>query len=589
MSCLYFHISGQIQHTEILPNQGNTIYKDNTALPRRRGDYAVPTLFNGNFDAIAFKKDDHSIPGWYFYNDNSNINRLTQTYLEDVTRIYGTIKYPNNIPNYALKLGGNQKQAVHNAFLMPDWGNLRFDVFSPINSRETGTLNVRLETITGELITEEVINLEPALPQLSYSDNITRLGIGNGSAFETFQLNLQGEGEEYNRIKENRGKPVILKFSLEGNRNVLLDNVFFKSEPLKWGNPTEARWDSNSPGENNPYTNNLLIEKPQYTASYNAVTKIPNWVSWQLNRFWISPLSRPNTSFISDPELPNSWPKINGNSPNSAGFDAGHLISSQDRSRHQKDSVATFLSSNLIPQSVDNNRFFGETGNEPIRNNSAWYNIERMSRELLDQQANDELYIIAGGVGNKNDKQPELRSSIAKQERFTVIKNEQGQLVRKVTNPEILQAQGIYIPQFSWKSIIVLNKRGGSESDITDTYTFLTPNQPEPYSIDPNQDPMPIERTWPTPVTHPFNSTTINGQTVSSILGINPAPISNSAQWRAPETWQITFEQLQKLLQQVVNPNFNLFSQISESTRDSLKKTKSQLPPAYQYQPPTGF
>jgi len=36
------------------------------------GDFAVPTLFNGNFDAITSKFLGQNIPGLSFYNDGNN-------------------------------------------------------------------------------------------------------------------------------------------------------------------------------------------------------------------------------------------------------------------------------------------------------------------------------------------------------------------------------------------------------------------------------------------------------------------------------------------------------------------------------------
>ncbi len=52
---------------------------------------------------------------------------------------------------------------------------------------------------------------------------------------------------------------------------------------LKYGNPSNA---------NLKDTNNYLLERPQYTLSYNCKTGIPNWVSWQLNRDWLGSVDR---------------------------------------------------------------------------------------------------------------------------------------------------------------------------------------------------------------------------------------------------------------------------------------------------------
>lgn len=49
---------------------------DNSAEARMGGDFAVPTLFNGNFDAITSKFLGQNIPGLSFYNDGNNEGRF---------------------------------------------------------------------------------------------------------------------------------------------------------------------------------------------------------------------------------------------------------------------------------------------------------------------------------------------------------------------------------------------------------------------------------------------------------------------------------------------------------------------------------
>ncbi|HEY9807942.1 MAG TPA: hypothetical protein V6D13_01255 [Halomicronema sp.] len=49
---------------------------DNSAEARMGGDFALPTLFNGNFDAITSKFLGQNIPGLSFYNDGNNERRF---------------------------------------------------------------------------------------------------------------------------------------------------------------------------------------------------------------------------------------------------------------------------------------------------------------------------------------------------------------------------------------------------------------------------------------------------------------------------------------------------------------------------------
>ncbi|MCC3469984.1 MAG: hypothetical protein JGK37_29635 [Microcoleus sp. PH2017_06_SFM_O_A] len=47
---------------DYLKNNRVSVLEDNTYSARMRGDYAVPTLFNGNFDAVAAQLDSQPIP-----------------------------------------------------------------------------------------------------------------------------------------------------------------------------------------------------------------------------------------------------------------------------------------------------------------------------------------------------------------------------------------------------------------------------------------------------------------------------------------------------------------------------------------------
>ena len=178
----------------------------------------------------------------------------------------------------------------------------------------------------------------------SYADDRYKIGSGN-TRFETFDLDIS---------EELRGQAVNLKFST--NSTVLLDNIFFKSQHLAFGNPTDARFDNSAP-DSNTFSDNLLLERPQYTVSYNDNTLTPNWVGWQLDKSWITTDIERQSQFAGDPQLPNGFDRAVHRSYSGSGYDRGHMIPSRDRSRYLKDNTATFLTTNVQPQSIDNNRF----------------------------------------------------------------------------------------------------------------------------------------------------------------------------------------------------------------------------------------
>ncbi len=162
---------------------------------------------------------------------------------------------------------------------------------------------------------------------------------------------------------------------------------------LKAGNPSKATPDPAN-------TDNYLMLKPQYALSYSKSRNIANWASWQLNKSWMGSAKRQN-NFRPDPSLPKGWYQVLTSDYNDSGFDRGHLVNSQDRSHSIEDNSATFLMSNIIPQSPDNNQV-------------AWENLESYSRELASQ--GKELYIVAGGWGTggegKNGTAKSLRNNV---------------------------------------------------------------------------------------------------------------------------------------------------------------------------------
>jgi DNA/RNA endonuclease G (NUC1) len=357
----------------------------------------------------------------------------------------------NSQPNYALKLEGGDV-ATHNRFLVPAWGSLRFDLHVPDveNFNVPTTLNnlkvfitsgnqeyelssrviIKNPTVDGQPGDGSRIGSREKGIEILFDDDPTNTGyaanrIGFGSAgFETFDLDIPDEF---------RGKVATLRFELEQDSpDVYLDNVFLQSQHLALGNPTNARiqYNPNLSEAANGVSNdvnreNYLVEKPQYTVSYNDITKTANWASWQLNKSWLGAEPRTNL-FEQDRTLPSIWGTlqgsgdINGN-PDQYGerYDRGHLAASGDRTRNEKDNYATFLMSNMVPQNEDNNREF-----------AWWRGTEDFSRRLVNN--GKELYIIAGVYGQKST----------------------------LENPQV------NVPSNIWKVIVVMDKPGQTLADV---------------------------------------------------------------------------------------------------------------------------
>jgi DNA/RNA endonuclease G (NUC1) len=170
---------------------------------------------------------------------------------------------------------------------------------------------------------------------------------------------------------EMRGKTARLRFELHGDTEVYIDNVFFKSEHLKFGNPSLNQQEARTDRANQP--NNYLIEKPQYAVSYNDSLKTPNWASYKLDPSWLAPSgTERNGQFATDWSLPFDDITISKDytAVGEKGTVAikGHLVPNQDRGRegrvtvieegtgtiteqrYSKDNLQTFVTTNVVPQ-----------------------------------------------------------------------------------------------------------------------------------------------------------------------------------------------------------------------------------------------
>lgn len=195
---------------------------------------------------------------------------------------------------------------------------------------------------------------------------------------------------------------------------------------LTMGNPSGAT-------TNTANSNNYLLVKPQYALSYNNSRKIPNWVSWQLNRSWLGSIPRCR-AFNPDSTLPVGWYRVLPTEYTNSGFDRGHMTPSGDRRANRRDNCATFLMTNIIPQTPDNNQ-------------GPWEKLESHSRELVDRGR--ELYIISGGY--------ETQRTIA--------------------------TSRIAVPQQTWKVVVVLDRPGQGVSGVTTSTRVIAVDMPNRQGI----------------------------------------------------------------------------------------------------------
>ena len=148
-------------------------------------------------------------------------------------------------------------------------------------------------------------------------------------------------------------------------------------DPLILGNPSSATTDVAN-------QNNYLMVKPQYSLSYDRSDATPNWVAWRLDSSWIGGVQRQD-DFRPDTTLPAGWYQVTDQDYSGSGYTRGHMCPSGDRTNTIPNNSATFLMTNMVPQTVNNN-----TG--------PWEDLETYCRTLAGQ--GNELYIISGPYGN---------------------------------------------------------------------------------------------------------------------------------------------------------------------------------------------
>ncbi len=225
----YSVLGGGKEQRKYSPTGRVPVSFDNTLEAGMRGDYAVPTLFNGNFDQFIPNKTEpetygrnlisNEIPGWSFHNSAtspfvdptkhlvkwSTIKGLTQRSQNRQGDIEGTsylerMGIDSNDPNffnYALELNGGDS-ITHNRFVVPDWGSLRFNLHVPKEAADRGNkLKVTLtEAASGEEITETILLNEasfiPGRRDSFYNNDLAKdanrkLGYAT-RGFETFNV-----------------------------------------------------------------------------------------------------------------------------------------------------------------------------------------------------------------------------------------------------------------------------------------------------------------------------------------------------------------------------------------------------------------
>lgn len=155
------------------------------------------------------------------------------------------------------------------------------------------------------------------------------------------------------------------------------ETYFSNSPHMALGNPSHA-------GQEN--IDNYVIDRDQYVLAYSQSRGVLRWASWVLSRDWVGSTDRQN-NFRPDGILPKGTYQVTPRDYTGSGYDRGHMVPSADRTASEQDNSATFLMTNIFPQTAENNR-------------GPWRELESYCRDLIHQQGKT-LYIIGGIYGQK--------------------------------------------------------------------------------------------------------------------------------------------------------------------------------------------
>jgi endonuclease G, mitochondrial len=228
--------------------------------------------------------------------------------------------------------------------------------------------------------------------------------------------------------KTGGGRLNIDDLDIQSNAGSVEDN-------MAMGNPSGAT-------TNTAYPNNYLMVKTQFTLAYNNSRGTPAWVAWHISPEWDGSAARCDC-FTVDNTLPSTFFKATTSNYTNTGFDRGHMCPSADRDLNAADNAATFLMTNIMPQS-------------PNLNQITWAALETYCRTLMN--AGNELYVYSGGYGTGGT----------------------GSL-GGVTNT--IAGGAITVPSNYWKVIVVLPQGTNDVARVTTSTRVIAVNMPNNQTV----------------------------------------------------------------------------------------------------------
>ena len=126
-----------------------------------------------------------------------------------------------------------------------------------------------------------------------------------------------------------------------------------------------------------------VIHRTGYTLAYDAKTRTPQWVAWELTKKETQGTVERSNDFQPDPDVKGA--KVVTKDYSHSGYDRGHMAPAADMKWSKKAMMESFYMSNICPQ--DHNL-----------NTSDWSELENKSRQWARRYG--KVYIVCGPIYN---------------------------------------------------------------------------------------------------------------------------------------------------------------------------------------------
>jgi endonuclease G, mitochondrial len=216
--------------------------------------------------------------------------------------------------------------------------------------------------------------------------------------------------------------------------------------------PPERRSEDNValgiPKDDSP-EDDSIVDRAQYTLSYNKHLNLPNWVSWHVTARDYGNVPR-RTSFYTDTKPVDALYRVHSADFLASGYDQGHVCPSEQRTDTVSANRATFFMANIVPQSADANR-------------GPWLDFERYNDQLVKTEGKD-LYIVAGPIMPRGCMVHRARTS---RDRCLTIGRDAATLSERIAIPEAMF------------KIVIPVERGASAKSVStaDIVAVIVPNE----------------------------------------------------------------------------------------------------------------